>query len=182
MKERFISENEFSIDWIDRNRELLKQIVSTSKGITFNSTFAEIGSGPFTPFKSLLPERTTCHTYDKILWSKDTLFLDLNQSTKLIMPYNYIILSGVIEYLPDPIGTLRKLFIQCDYISLSYTHFKLYNFLPFRRSQVINSRKKSGFNNHFHLFQLIYELLKFCKIKFRYISRNQVIFLLAKKA
>lgn len=130
MKERFISENEFSINWIDRNRELLKQIVSKSKEYTSNSTFAEIGSGPFTPFKSLLPERAICHTYDKTLWSKDTLFLDLNQSTKLIMPYNYIILSGVIEYLPDPIGVLRKLIIQCDCILLSYTHFKLYNFLP----------------------------------------------------
>jgi hypothetical protein len=52
MKERFISENEFSIDWIDRNIQLLNLIMSKSKENTFNSTFAEIGSGPFTPFRS----------------------------------------------------------------------------------------------------------------------------------
>ena len=126
--------------WDSRNRLIADHVAP-------NSSVLDVGAGAMT-LKNYLPPGCTYQPVDVVLGCADTLLANFNtQSIPVItVRYDYVICSGVLEYIVDVDNFLNIVKEWGKTIILSYAVLDL--------SPDIDSRKSNGWFNHFYKDQL----------------------------
>lgn len=112
-----------------------------------NSSVLDVGAGAMT-LKSYLPAGCTYQPVDVVLGCTDTLLANFNTRSIPVIParYDYVVCSGVLEYIVDVDYFLNIVKQWGERIILSYAILDL--------SPDIGSRKSNGWFNHFTKDQL----------------------------
>ena len=148
----------FSEDWLERT----KIIASMIEVDGYPTSVADIGCGE-RRLKNFLPDGCHYSGFDlpevDLDWSDEDWYKqtsgDFNPSE--LSPFDYIVLSGVLEYLYEPKRAIKRL--NCKQLILSYCPFPSL-FLNKNIPEVWESRFQNGWVNHFttnSLSNILYE-------------------------
>lgn len=100
--------------------------------ITPNSAVLEFGAGRQV-LKSFLPEGCSYYHSDIVMRDEKTLVIDLNEELPELPKVNYVVFSGVLEYVKDIEGVLKHCLKYSDTILFSYATLESFSNLTNRR-------------------------------------------------
>ena len=86
--------------------------------------------------------------YDIGKMNVENIYLDLNKKFELHEFYDVVVLLGVLEYLENPISTVKRLRMYCNEVIISYVSAKNLH------SSNIKIREGIGVKNHLTKFAL----------------------------
>lgn len=123
--ERWSQKNSLFSSWNDRTQMLANQIEPNSKVLEFGSAKLVL--------KHMLPKG--CHYYNSDIVSrdKDTLVVDLNKELPQVLCVDYIVFSGVLEYLFEVQSVLKHLSQFTDNFIFSYATTNAFSVISNRR-------------------------------------------------
>jgi hypothetical protein len=128
----------------------IKLLVDSSLNNSAHLTYTEYGCGAKAPFSKLVGEPGRCFRYDLTAWDEDCLTVNLNDHDFSVEKTDVAILGGVVEYLDDPVATLRRLSGFHKYVAFSYYCLNMPFFGNFFSAEVISRRAfKNGWRNHY---------------------------------
>lgn len=171
---RWLSVNEYSQTWQERNDRLLQLLIDCVSN-TNNLTYTEYGCGPYAPFTAICREMLGCGIRADIKqWDEDIVLCDLNTMSCQPLKTNIGVLSGVVEYLTDP---------RTVFDSLRGCHERLLiSYAPFNNKITLTDRiLKNGWRNHYSLYDFVQIVNHFGYIENIGDWRGQMLLLLRSK-
>lgn len=156
---RWHSSGAYKTHWIERSERMLSLFEIKEKKENTKYNVAEYGCGPNAPVSTLCMNDPNYQVdkYDVEKWDKQTCVLDLNQEPLSLPRTNISIFSGVLEYLNDVEGVLKKAIEASDYVLLSYYFLPLFCLQNDNKFfEHINTRINNGVRNHFNPNEVIH--------------------------
>lgn len=124
----------FDTQWDERTRMMAAMVPPGASVLEFGSGREVLGG--------MLPEGCYYQPSDIVARSERTLVCNLNESfPALDRKWDYIVFSGVLEYIHDLPGLLKQVRANCHQCLLSYA--------PTDQLQCMTTRMQSGWVNHF---------------------------------
>ena len=149
MGELFISVNnsnssDTNLRWqgdLDSENWSKERIRVASNWIKTNRKVADLGCGTQILAEEI-HEGCVYAGYDVGKMNIKNIYIDLNKKFELNEFYDVVVLLGVLEYLEDPISTVRRLKMYCNEVIISYVSAKNLH------SSNIKIREGIGVKNH----------------------------------
>lgn len=123
--ERWSQSDSLFSDWNERTQLLANQIQSHSKVLEFGSAKLVL--------KSMLPNGCEYYNSDIVSRDEDTMVVDLNKELPQFPVVDYIVFSGVLEYLFEVGNILKHLSQFTDNFVFSYATTNAYSDISNRR-------------------------------------------------
>lgn len=125
--QRWSKSNSLFDNWNERTVLLSKEILENSKVFEFGAANLFL--------KSVLANNCQYLHSDIVRRNEDTIIIDLNKIQPDIPEVDYVVFSGVLEYVFDPFSTLDYILHNCNCILFSYASTDNFPKTKFRRSQ-----------------------------------------------
>ena len=124
---RWKKKKAFHLNWDERTKILALYIRK-------NSRVFEFGAGRLS-LREMLPQDCEYLHSDLVKRNEDTLVVDLNKSLPEIPKVDFVVFSGVLEYVNDIETLIKHLAGKTNCFLFSYATLDKYNSVNFRRSQ-----------------------------------------------
>lgn len=171
--------------WKERNSILFTMLMEKFKfEKNKNLKIAEFGCGPIGPFTKICLEKKFKFfsiKIDKYKWDNKTIVIDLNSKFIKLPRVDISVLSGVLEYLNNPLVILKKILDNTDLLLFSYTPISKTNFENDEKYLLkIERRKDLGMKNHYTNLDITNYVCKYGQIINSRLYHNQSLFLIKK--